>query len=101
MSEPRVAGKVLKPWALELYAQFESDGHADNCYCHIAPPCGSCTHEGNPRNIEEDEDAWEWESMTDMLDAMQQEANERLASFIEAHAAHHRAAIAKALGGQA
>ena len=30
----------------------------DSCSCHLSPPCGSCTHPGNPRNQEEDEDCW-------------------------------------------
>lgn len=28
------------------------------CYCHISPPCGYCTHPGNPINLVEDETAW-------------------------------------------
>ncbi len=42
--------------------KFGSDG---NCSCHLSPPCGSCTHPGNPRNQEEDETAWVTESGTD------------------------------------
>lgn len=29
-----------------------------NCSCHISPPCDSCTHPGNPRNLDEDDEAW-------------------------------------------
>jgi hypothetical protein len=34
-------------------------GLGGNCACHISPPCGSCSHPGNPRNQAEDETAWE------------------------------------------
>lgn len=44
-------------------AEAEADDfrrvHGDgNCSCHISPPCSSCTHPGNPLNLEEDGDAW-------------------------------------------
>lgn len=29
------------------------------CSCHINPPCSYCTHEGNPDNLENIEEAWE------------------------------------------
>lgn len=32
--------------------------HYDSCSCHISPPCSSCTHPGNPLNLEEDHQAW-------------------------------------------
>jgi hypothetical protein len=28
------------------------------CSCHISPPCGTCTHPGNPQN-QDDEAFWE------------------------------------------
>lgn len=28
------------------------------CSCHISPPCGSCTHPGNPMNQDEDDSCW-------------------------------------------
>jgi len=34
-------------------------GHDGNCSCFISPPCGSCTHPGNPANQAEDEACWE------------------------------------------
>lgn len=34
---------------------YGTDG---NCSCHLSPPCGSCTHPGNPRNQEEDDNCW-------------------------------------------
>jgi hypothetical protein len=45
-------------------AQAENDafhreyGFDGNCFCHLSPPCASCTHPGNPLNQEEDETAW-------------------------------------------
>lgn len=39
---------------MDIYGQEEG-----NCSCHISPPCGSCTHEGNILNLYENDDAWE------------------------------------------
>lgn len=33
-------------------------GEGGNCSCFRNPPCGSCTHPGNPMNQEEDDDSW-------------------------------------------
>ena len=33
---------------------FEHEYYGGNCSCHLSPPCGSCTHPGNPHNQEED-----------------------------------------------
>ena len=38
---------------------FEYDYSCGGCSCHIDPPCGYCVHPGNPRNLEEDDEAWE------------------------------------------
>lgn len=35
--------------------EFEAKYDEGNCTCHISPPCGSCTHPGNPLNQEGDE----------------------------------------------
>lgn len=42
-------------------AQKDRDAYEriKGCSCHIAPPCGSCTHPGNPMNQDEDETCWE------------------------------------------
>jgi len=48
--------KRLKPEYQELADELDADAC---CTCHIAPPCGYCTHPGNPANLEEDEEAWE------------------------------------------
>lgn len=51
--------RVLHPDAeadrRDFVRAFGSDG---NCSCHLSPPCGSCTHPGNPVNQEEDEECW-------------------------------------------
>lgn len=39
----------------EFEARYGTDG---NCSCHLSPPCGSCTHPGNPRNLAEDPSVW-------------------------------------------
>ena len=51
--------RILTPEAEAEREDFEARyGMLGNCSCHISPPCGSCTHPGNPRNQEEDETAW-------------------------------------------
>lgn len=56
----RYPNRVLTHQAFQDYLQFVKEyGLSGNCSCHIRPPCGSCTHPGNPRNLEGDEDAWE------------------------------------------
>ena len=53
------AERILTPEAEAEREDFEARyGMLGNCSCHISPPCGSCTHPGNPRNQEEDETAW-------------------------------------------
>jgi hypothetical protein len=49
--------KRLKPEYQELADEFAAEDGC--CSCHIAPPCGYCTHPGNPDNLAEDEEAWE------------------------------------------
>lgn len=51
-------GKVLTPEAEAERDAFEQEYDDGNCSCHISPPCGSCTHPGNPRNQAEDESCW-------------------------------------------
>lgn len=47
----------LKPEYQDLLDAFNK---ADSqCSCHQHPPCGHCTDEGNPLNLEEDDEAWE------------------------------------------
>lgn len=59
------ADKPPKRVRLQLTEAAEAEAHdfqrlygSGNCSCHISPPCGSCTHPGNPMNLEEDDDAW-------------------------------------------
>lgn len=52
--------KQLTPEAQADRDDFDSDyGHSGCCSCHIFPPCGFCTHPGNPLNQDEDESCWE------------------------------------------
>ena len=37
------------------YGGYSSHG---GCSCFISPPCGFCTHPGNPLNQEEFDDCW-------------------------------------------
>jgi len=52
-------GMALKPEYQELFSQWDEKYQGGNCSCHINPPCGCCTDEGNPANLEEDDEAWE------------------------------------------
>ncbi len=51
--------RVLTEEAQADRDDFEAKYGSGNCSCHIRPPCGSCTHPGNPRNQEEDDSCWE------------------------------------------
>ena len=51
----------LKEEYQKVRDDFEEDYGFRGCSCHINPPCGYCTHPGNPTNLEETEDAWEEE----------------------------------------
>lgn len=52
--------RELTSGAQEDRDEFDSDyGHLSCCSCHISPPCGYCTHPGNPDNQEEDDECWE------------------------------------------
>lgn len=50
--------KVLTPEAEADREEFDREYDGGNCSCHISPPCGSCTHPGNPHNQDEYEDCW-------------------------------------------
>ena len=54
MKRPTREGFRLLPWAEEAYADWDGD-----CSCHLSPPCNSCLHEGNPEQLENNDDAWE------------------------------------------
>lgn len=49
----------LKPEYEALASQFALHYENGGCTCFIRPPCSYCTHEGNPRNLQENDDAWE------------------------------------------
>lgn len=86
---------------LTYEAQCERDdfttlfGLDGNCSCHVSPPCGSCTHPGNPLNQAEDDQAWMWDDMAALLDEMERAARAAVADAIAGAAAHHLAAMAQ------
>jgi hypothetical protein len=47
--------RVLTPEAQAERDQFDREYGDGGCTCFISPPCGWCTHPGNPHNQEEDE----------------------------------------------
>lgn len=49
--------RVLTAAAQADRDDFEADRGC--CSCHVSPPCGYCTHPGNPANQEENEECWE------------------------------------------
>jgi hypothetical protein len=55
---PKKVERELTPEAQADRDAFERDYDGGNCSCHLSPPCGSCTHPGNPLNQDEDESCW-------------------------------------------
>lgn len=59
MELPVINPDELTEDARENYNDFVLGGYDDSgCTCFNSPPCGWCTHPGNPRNLIEDEHAW-------------------------------------------
>jgi len=56
----KVEEKVLTKKYQEIHDEFVNnyENYDITCTCHIAPPCGYCTHPGNPSNLEETPEAW-------------------------------------------
>lgn len=51
--------RELKPEFAELLSEFKGLFADRGCTCFISPPCGHCTHEGNPANLDETPEAWQ------------------------------------------
>lgn len=49
----------LNRYGIKLSEGFQSLYGEIDCSCHINPPCNSCLHPGNPKNLEENPDVWE------------------------------------------
>ena len=62
-------GMVLKPEWQEVADDFFFSMRDRGCSCFISPPCNYCTHEGNPANLDETDDAWESELVGGIRDA--------------------------------
>ena len=62
-------GMVLKPEYQKVADEFWLAYRDDGCRCFICPPCNYCTYEGNPANLDEDDDAWESELVGAIRDA--------------------------------
>jgi hypothetical protein len=76
--------REMLPWAVDASMDFFRRHGDGNCSCHINAPCGSCTHEGNPRNLENTPEAWD-----ELHVVMALEAQESLARFVDELAAKH------------
>lgn len=50
--------RFLKPEYQEKSDEFHDVFEYYGCSCLKRAPCNYCTHEGNPANLEENEDAW-------------------------------------------
>ena len=63
--------KVLTPTAQEDADEFNANLSDSGCSCAVSnPPCGWCTHPGNPLNLEEDENAWQTPTIGHTLDVL-------------------------------
>ena len=51
--------RVLTEEYQVLADEFDDYTDTYGCACHINAPCSYCTHEGNPNNLENTEEAWE------------------------------------------
>lgn len=70
-------GYVLKPEYQEIADEFWHHYSDRGCTCFISPPCSYCIHEGNPSNLEENEDAWESELIGAVRDAAELALNNK------------------------
>lgn len=86
--------RVLTPDAQAERDDFDQEHERRGCTCCISPPCSHCLHPGNPRNQEEDPDAWMDELLD--LDELEREARAAVASTVEAAAARHLQEMARA-----
>jgi hypothetical protein len=51
--------RILTPEAQADRDEFDLyDITYGGCSCHINPPCGYCTHPGNPANQDEEDSCW-------------------------------------------
>ena len=59
--EAKPKRRVLTEAAQADRDHFDFDYKDYGCTCFIMPPCGWCTHPGNPHNQDEDDDCWQEE----------------------------------------
>ena len=52
--------RILNEYGRELQEEFEAEMEYRGCSCHINPPCNYCIHPGNPYNLEETPEAWDY-----------------------------------------
>lgn len=66
-------GMELTPAAQDDRDDFDASAAKCGCTCFISPPCGFCTHPGNPRNQDEDESCWQPEAEEAPAEVMREE----------------------------
>lgn len=76
--------KIMKEWAEIANLQFEKEYGWGGCTCFQSPPCGYCTHGGNPLNLEEDEDAW-CLTIDEMVEKVMKELENDINLLVEKH----------------
>lgn len=60
--------KVLKSEYQDLEDEFYIHFSDTGCTCRTSnPPCSWCTHEGNPLNLQYDDNAWDIDVLPDYL----------------------------------
>jgi hypothetical protein len=60
MSKNKLVRHSLKKEYKEYSDMFNINMLDSGCTCFIRPPCPYCTHEGNPLNLNENDDAWNY-----------------------------------------
>lgn len=55
---PQREGYELAAWAEDAFENWRRAYGNRGCTCFQSAPCGSCTHEGNPYELQVNDDAW-------------------------------------------
>lgn len=79
---------TLNAYGEAMAASFIAEGYdSQGCTFFISPPCSFCLHPGNPRNLLENDAAWEPPTVEELTE----HALGKLVSFVESEAKRHLA----------